>query len=131
LRHQEESGPLARTRREWSFVAIALCLVGCAAREVTPVAMAQPGDDQLDCPALIEQIKANRAAADEFLASDKRVAEGNVAKTVAGTIFAPIGVLLAAASIDLSNEEQVKARSIADRNERLIYLAKAKGCAET
>jgi hypothetical protein len=34
------------------------------------------------------------------------------------------------ASTDLSNEEQVKARALADRIERLQYLAKQKGCRE-
>lgn len=127
--HDARRGLLARPRGGWTFVAGAICLIGCAARNVTPVPMARAGDDQLSCPALIEQIKANRSAADEFLRRDKRVGQENVAKVVAGGIFVPMGLLLVA-SADLSSEDQVKARSIADRNERLIFLAKSKGCAE-
>ena len=36
--------------------------------------------------------------------------------------------ILVAATTDLSNQDQVKARALADRNERLAYLAKQKGC---
>jgi hypothetical protein len=92
--------------------------------------MSQAGDDQLDCPALIEQIKANRSAAEAFLHGKRMVEGGNVAKLVAGAIFMPIGLLLPLIATDLSNEEQVKARSITDRNEWLLYLARSKGCTE-
>jgi hypothetical protein len=120
---------LVRLRGGWTFIASAVWLTGCAARDVTPVAMTQVGDDQLGCPALIEQLKANRLAADKFLREDKAVEAGNVAKGVTGAIFAPIGLLLILATTDLSNEEQIKARSLADRNEQLIFLARSKDCA--
>ena len=106
------------------------CLASCAARPVTPVAMSQPGDDQLSCPALMEQIKANQSAATEFLRSKEGVDQANTAKAVTGVVlFGPIG-LLVMNSADYSSEEQVKARSLEDRNERLTFLTKNKGCAE-
>jgi hypothetical protein len=120
---------LAQFHREWLTIAAALCLSDCAAQNVTPVSMTQAGDDQLTCPALFDQIKANRAEAEEFLRKDRQVEQGNIAKNVAGSLLAPIGLLLAATT-DLSNADQVKARAIADRNEQLIYLAKSKGCKE-
>jgi hypothetical protein len=104
------------------------CLCGCAAREVTPVAMAQAGDEQLSCAAMKQQIADNRAAEAEFFRKDKQVEQENVAKGVGGAI--PVAGLLLVGSTDLSNEEQVKARALADRNERLAYLAKRKGCSE-
>jgi hypothetical protein len=112
------------------FIACAMFWVGCAARDVTPVAMSQPGDDALSCPVLIEQIKANRAEAEEFLREDTQTDRENVAKIAVGSLLAPIGLFLAN-SADLSHEDQVKARSIADRNEQLIFLAKRKKCAES
>jgi hypothetical protein len=85
-----------------------LCIAGCAATHVTPVSMTQPGDDHLTCLQLTERIAAKAAIS-----------------------VVPIAGLLAIASVDLSNEEQVRARSIIDRNERLIILAHSKGCSET
>lgn len=90
--------------------------------------MEQPGDEQLSCDALTRQIAANRTAESEFRKKDKQVEEGNSAKT-AGGVIPGVGLLLAG-SIDLSNEEQVKARAFADRNERLIFLSKQKGCTQ-
>jgi hypothetical protein len=107
-------------------VAIATGLGGCAAREVTPIRMAQPGDESLDCAALNQQIADNRAAVENFVKKDKRVEDGNTAKGIASAM--PWVGLLAVASTDLSNEEQVKARALIDRDERLAFLAKQRGC---
>ena len=41
----------------------AACLTGCAAKQVTPVHMAQPGDEDLTCEQLKQQIDANDASA--------------------------------------------------------------------
>lgn len=81
----------------------------------------------MDCAALKQQISQNEAAAEDFLRKDKQAENGNVAKTVVGAAIPVVGLLLAA-SYDLSNEEQVKARALVDRDERLRYLAKKKGC---
>lgn len=108
------------------MLAVALCLSGCAAPVFTSVAMSQPGDDALDCAALHQQIADNTAAGAAAARADKRTENGNVAKTVGSAI--PYVGLLVAATTDLSNQDQVKARALADRNERLAYLAKQKGC---
>ena len=106
---------------------VLLGLTACPAKRVEPVAMSQPGDDGLGCPQLREQRQANVVAAAEFLRQDKDVAAGNVAKTVAGGVLLPIGLPILL-STDLSNTEQVKARSLIDRDERLAQLMKSKGC---
>ena len=108
------------------MLACALVLCGCAAREVTSVAMSQPGDDSLNCDALNTQIAANNAAEANYRKQDRQVENGNIAKGVGSA--APFVGPIIAASTDLSNEEQVKARSLADRNEQLKYLARQKGC---
>ena len=90
--------------------------------------MTQPGDDTLSCPEIKQQIAANDMAAGEFARQDKKVEQGNVAKNVGG-VLPGIGLLLIA-STDMSNEEQVKARAMIDRNEQLMYLAKRKGCTD-
>jgi hypothetical protein len=91
--------------------------------------MTQAGDEGLDCAALQQQIAANNQAAAELLHKDKQVEQANVAKNVGGVIPG-LGLLLVA-STDLSNEEQIKARALIDRDEQLKYLAARKGCPVT
>jgi hypothetical protein len=110
---------LALSRTRLPALAVVLCLGGCAAARVTPVAMVQPGDDELSCQAIADQIQSNTTAEQRFLAQDKEVGQMNAVKTV---------VPYMGGTIDLSNSEQVQARALADRNERLGYLANSKGC---
>lgn len=112
------------SKRYW--LAAALALGGCATRDYTPVAITQPGDDALGCAAIAQQIADNNAAEAMFIRKDKNTESGNVAKTI-GTALPYVGILVGATT-DLSNEDQVKARALADRNEHLDYLAKKKGC---
>jgi hypothetical protein len=100
----------------------------CAAREVTPVRITQGGDEALACMQLQQQIAGNQTEETKLLVKDKEVERGNVAKTV-GAAIPYVGIAIAAQA-DLSNEEQVKARALADRNEWLRILVKRKGCAE-
>jgi hypothetical protein len=108
------------------LLAVALCLCACAARPVSSIAMSQPGDDALSCDALAQQIADNKTAEAIYIRKDKDVENGNIAKGVGSAV--PFAGPLIAGSTDLSNEEQVKARSLADRNQQLAYLAKQKGC---
>lgn len=90
--------------------------------------MTQGGDDKLSCVQIAQQIESNNASIEHFILKDKQVEQDNVARNVGGVI--PIVGLFLVASTDLSNEEQVMARSVTDRNEHLVYLAKQKGCPE-
>ena len=90
--------------------------------------MSQPGDQDLTCQALKQQIADNSAVAQKFIKEDRQVAEGNVAKGVGGAI--PYLGLLLVASTDLSNKEQVEARALVDRDERLEFLSKQKNCTD-
>jgi len=115
-----------RVRMGLIILVLAAALAGCAVRKVTPVAMTQPGDAQLGCAEIASQIAANRSHAAELVGTDNEVAQGNVARGIAmGVAFGGLG---AAASLDLSNAEQVQARALLDRNERLTFLAREKGC---
>ncbi len=113
-------------RSGWGALAMAAVLAGCAPRPVTPVAMAQPGDAALTCPDIAAEAGANRARAATLLGEDAEVARGNVVRGVASVI--PFAGLAAAATMDLSNAEQVQARALLDRNQRLDLLAREKGC---
>lgn len=100
--------------------------MGCAARNVTPMPMVQAGDETLDCAALARQIAANEEAAARFLHQDKKVEQANTARNV-GSVIPGVGLFLVL-STDLSNEEQIKARALIDRDEQLHFLAKRKQC---
>lgn len=102
---------------------LALCF-GCAARPVTPVAMSQPGDAELTCGQLGQQTIDNQNAAVALVAKDKQVDRDNTVKVAAAIVFS----VWLAGSIDLSHEEQIVMRSLADRNERLKGLQQQKGC---
>ena len=88
--------------------------------------MAQPGDESLDCAALSQEIAKNTAAAEDFVKRDHKVEQANAVKTVGSAI--PYLGLLVMMSTDLSNKEQVEARALIDRDERLEFLAKQKNC---
>lgn len=108
------------------MIAGCVCLTGCAARNVVPVSMTQAGDEALDCAALAHELTANEAAAARFLHQDKKVENANTARNV-GSVIPGVGLLLVL-STDLSNEEQIKARALIDRDEQLRFLAKRKQC---
>jgi hypothetical protein len=107
-----------------------LTLAACAARPVAPVSMTQPGDNKLGCQQIADQIGGNRAAMMAFRQQDQQARDGNVAKVAIGSIV-PVAGLAALAAVDLSNEEQIKERSMGDRNDRLLLLAHTKGCSDT
>jgi hypothetical protein len=100
-------------------------LASCAARQVTPVAMTQPTDDRMTCPEIDQEMKSNQAAAAELLEKNKEVDQANAAKVVASVVLSGWFAL----TVDLSHEEQIKMRALADRNEALASLKTGKRCA--
>ncbi len=113
----------------WLPLMMSLLLISaCAASQVTPVAMSQPGDGALDCGQLSAQRSSNNQQALVLLHDDSIVADRNAAKTVAG-VLPGIGILIVL-STDLSNSEQIRARALIDRDEELAYLMKKQDCRE-
>lgn len=108
-----------------AVIALTCPLLSCAARQVTPVSMTQPTDDRLACPEIDQEIKSNQTAAAELLQRNREVNQANAAKVVASVVLTGWMAL----TIDLSNEEQIKMRALADRNEALALLKTKKRCA--
>lgn len=100
-------------------------LANCAARQVNPVAMTQPTDDRMTCPQIDQEMKSNQAAAAELLEKNKEVDQANAAKVVASVVLSGWFAL----TVDLSHEEQIKMRALADRNEALASLKANRRCA--
>jgi hypothetical protein len=113
-----------RRIRHLLAAALAFGVAACAVRQVTPVAISQSTDDQLTCAQLDQQMKSNQLAAVELLNKNKKVQEANTAKVVASVVFSA----WISFSIDLSHEEQIKMRALADRNEELQRLKRLKRC---
>ena len=113
----------------WALLAVVLSLAACASEPPgSPVHMMQPGDEQLSCAEINTQIKANVTASVSLLELHKSIETGQI---VGGFLNAGlIGALLAAKMSDWNNVQQVEARALIDRNERLTYLARSKGCIE-
>lgn len=108
-----------------AVVALAWPLVSCAARQVTPVAMTQATDDRMTCAEIDREMKSNQAAAAELLEKNQEVNQANAAKVVASVVLSSWIIL----SVDLSKEEQIKMRALADRNEALALLKAQRRCA--
>jgi hypothetical protein len=108
-----------------AVAALAWPLASCAARQVSPVAMTQPTDDRLTCPEIDQEMKSNQATAAELLEKNKEVDQANAAKVVASVVLSGWFAL----TVDLSHEEQIKMRALADRNEALASLKTNKRCA--
>lgn len=122
---------LARRMPLFMGALMVLCLAACATRPVTPVSMSQAGDLELGCADLSAQLKANEAQAAEFLHAHGETEKSNATKqaVIPAAVFLalPIAILMSA-STDYSAADQVQARALIDRNERLGYLAQQRGC---
>jgi hypothetical protein len=120
-------GALPGARPRLRSVAVLTSVLACTAcaqtRSVEPVAMSQQGDQNLTCVQLNQQIYTNQVAAVNFANQAAKV-EGNNTAFQVGTIF----TLWAAMGINLSKEDQIKMRSLQDRNQYLLYLKEEKKC---
>lgn len=105
-------------------VALLLLLAACPARTVTPVAVTQPGDETLTCQQIAAQLQEARAAGARYAQADRQVEQRNTAAGVA-SVFIGWPMLL---TMDLSREEQIQLRALADRSERLENLGRTRRC---
>lgn len=112
------SGTLKLIAAGLSILAALLECAACAqTKSVNPVQISQPGDQNLTCAQIDEQIRANQAAAVNFANQAAQVEGRNTAFEIA-TIF----TMWAAMGVDFSKEDQIKFRSLRDRNQYLLYL---------
>ena len=108
-----------------SFLALLLLLAACGARQTTPVAMSQPGDEELSCDQIAAQISRNEAEAIRLIGEEEDVESGNVAAGVVAGALVAWPVLLA---IDMSDAERIQYRALRDRNTNLGRLQQQQGC---
>ncbi|WP_264713772.1 hypothetical protein [Limobrevibacterium gyesilva] len=86
--------------------------------------MSRPDDDALACAQLQQQIEENATAAAAYAKADAQLENTNIAAGIASGVIGFPALL----AMDLSREEQIKLRSLQDRNQRLTFLKDQKRC---
>lgn len=104
--------------RALALAAAALPLAACPARQITPIALSQPGDAAMDCAALDRAIESTARQAAEMAKLDTELERRNVVGAI----------LFGAPAIDLTREEQIQYRALADRTRHLSTLKAQKPC---
>ena len=88
------------------------------------MAISQPGDKDLTCTQIEQQVRANNALAIEKAGGVQATEGQNTAAVAVGTIlFWP-----AFLAVDLSSAEQIELRALQDRNRSLERLYRGKDC---
>jgi tetrahydromethanopterin S-methyltransferase subunit F len=102
--------------------AAAVC-AGCAGRAPTPVAVVQPQDRFMDCPAILAEVQSNNSKVEQ-LARDKGLKTGqNVAAGVAG-LFIPILWF----GMDFQGTADKEVAALQNRAQYLAVLAEQRQC---
>lgn len=113
-----------------AFVIVLALLLDCGAcastKSVDPIPIVQQGDQGLTCSQLISQISANQAAAVNF-ADQARETNNNNEKLHVTELTLPV-LPWQELFVDLSKEDQIKMKSLQDRNQYLIFLKEQKKC---
>jgi hypothetical protein len=121
----DRNGPGSAPRFGLSL--IFLLLLGCAGcqstKSVEPVAMSQPGDQNLACSDIDREIEQNERNAVSFAKKATETSSRNE-NVVIASLFTGWAQLY----LDLSSEEKIKMRSLQDRDQYLVFLKEQKKC---
>jgi hypothetical protein len=101
-----------------------LAIGACQTRTATPVHLAQPGDGAMSCSEIAGEMVSNRKQAAKLAKLDEGIALSNaVAMTLSQVWFWP-----AIMGVDMSDVEEIEARALMQRNDRLAALAGQRDC---
>lgn len=102
----------------------ALVLAGCAGREANPVQVIQPGDAQLSCKELRQEISISQQQMQRLLSDQKDVQGKNTAAAVAGAVvFFPALFFL-----NLKGAAREEAKALQDRIKGLAERHNNRSC---
>ncbi len=105
---------------------VALSLAACAGRPPAPVAVVQPADAALDCPAIMAEVQANDAKVTALGREEGGKVAQNVAAIGVGLFFWPVLFLA-----DFQGTAGKEVAALQSRQTYLATLANQKGCAGT
>ena len=111
-------------RRKTITLVSCLYLAGCAGRSPQPVAVVQPTDRYMDCPAIFAEVQANNAKLQELASESGGKVAQNVAAGVVGLVIWPIWF-----GMDFQGTADKEATAINSRQQYLAVLAEQRQCA--
>lgn len=106
-----------------ALVIAALALPACAGRAPAPVAVVQPMDRSLDCPAITAEVAANDAKIKDLGREEGAKTAQNVAAGVAGLFIWPLWF-----AMDLQGAASKEVAALQQRQSYLATLAAQKSC---
>jgi hypothetical protein len=102
---------------------IAAVLAACAGRDAQPVAVVQPGDQQLDCAAIQAEVVANNKTVQELSSEKGEKVAQNVAAGVVGLFIWPIWF-----GMDFKGTAGTEEEALQNRQQYLAVLAAQRNC---
>ena len=112
------------TRTILAAAAVAVMCTACAGRPPAPVAVVQPMDSGLDCPAIMAEVSANDTKIKDLGREEGNKVAQNVAAGVAGLIIWPLWF-----AMDFQGAASKDAAALQSRQNYLGTLSNQKGCA--
>jgi hypothetical protein len=111
-------------RFKTAAVIVCLILTACAGRAPQPVAVVQPTDRFLDCPAIFAEVQANNVKLQELASESGGKVAQNVAAGVIGLVIWPVWF-----GMDFQGTASTGAAAINSRQQYLATLAEERHCA--
>ena len=105
------------------FTAASLVLAACAGRDAAPVAVVQPGDKDLDCPAIQAEVLANNAQVQQLASEEGGKVAQNVAAGVVGLFIWPVWF-----AMDFKGAASKDETALQSRQQYLAVLAAQRNC---
>ena len=98
-------------------------LAGCAGRTPKPVAIVQPVDRQMDCNAIVSEVRSNSTQIGELGREDGQKVGQNVAVGIVGVLIPVLWF-----GMDFQNASGKEGTALESRNQYLSTLAQQKNC---
>ena len=117
---------ISNARRIAGVIMTAAALSACAGRAPAPVAVVQPADAALDCPAIMAQVQTNDGKISELGREEGGKVAQNIAAGVAGLFIWPLWF-----AMDFQGTAGKEIAALQSRQTYLATLASQKGCAGT
>lgn len=101
-----------------------LAVTACAGRAPNPVAVVQPTDRFMDCPAIFAEVQANNVKLQELASESGGKVAQNIAAGVVGLVIWPVWF-----GMDFQGTASTEAAAINSRQQYLATLAEERHCA--
>src|SRR5665213_2754229 len=112
-----------RMRHKTLALVICLAATACAGRAPNPVAVVQPTDRFMDCPAIFAEVQANNAKLQELASESGGKVAQNVAAGVVGLVIWPVWF-----GMDFQGTADKEATALNSRQQYLATLAEQRQC---